>query len=372
MTYLTISAYCKLICHHENIPIIKKGINMGSDELRIVHSENPVKEMWSRLSYFETEHNTRQFLKKFSLSNDNLIDTARSLAFTMKTAREYYESADRVSLLTQPLLIFYGMTALSKVLFTATHGIKSPSKGHGLETPKPGDFEELSTKVKKDGTFPQFHSCYSKEKLSRRKFTMKELLSLVPEIKVEYETVYNEKSRSLKALRGQYGIQVVDTEIEKYGNLVTDLIKFFPEIKQPQQFENSVTIFQRNVPTIRAVSGEEFLVLPLKRHDKNLFLPEMSIHFLAMYLLGMISRYHPKEWGEIIEGEKSGEIYIIQKFLEITTRKFPNLILNKLRNRDFIFVSPQLETEKRLDRDKLEQIYEFVSRKMADELNFLI
>ena len=50
-----------------------------------------------------------------SLPDDDLIEIAKSLAFTMKTAREYFESADRVSLLTQPLLLFYGMTALSKV-----------------------------------------------------------------------------------------------------------------------------------------------------------------------------------------------------------------------------------------------------------------
>jgi len=274
---------------------------MSSEELRIVRSENPIREMWSRLSYFETKLNAREFLKKFNLSNDKLIDTARSLAFTMRTAGEYYQSADRVSLLTQPLLIFYGMTALSKVLFISTYGKKSPSKAHGLEQPKPEAFASISTKVKKDGTFPQFNSCYSKQKLFRRKFAMKELLSLVPEVKVEYESVYNEKSRALKILRSRHGVSVVDTEIEEYGNLAMDLRRFFPEIRQTQQFKKGVSIFQRDIPTIRAVSGEEFLVLPLRRHDKNLFLPEMSVHFLIMYLLGMISRYHLKEWGKLLK-----------------------------------------------------------------------
>ncbi len=324
-------------------------LKTSSDELRIVHSENPFIEMWSRLSYFDTEYNARQFLKKqFTLPDDTLIETAKSFAFTMKTAREYFESADRVSLLTQPLLLFYGMTALSKVLFTATHGIESPSKGHGLEPPKPTNFEELSTKVKKDGTFPQFHCCYSKEKLFRRKFMMKELLSLVPEIKVEYETVYDEKSRVLKILRTQNRIYLVDSEIEKYTNLARDLKGFFPEITHVGETEIGICLlsYATEIPSIRAVSGEKYFVLPLRRHNQNLILPEMSVHFLIMYLLGMISRYRPKEWGETIQGEKTGEIYIIQKFLETVTRKFPNLILNKLLNRNFVFVSPQLESEK--------------------------
>jgi len=333
-------------------------------ESRIVHSETPVEEIWSRLSYFESEHNARKFLEKFPLSNNVLNDISESLAFTMRAAREYYESADRVSLLTRPLIIFYGMTNLSKVLFMSTHGRKSLSKGHGLTTPKPEVFEELSTEVRKDGTFPQFHSCYSEEKLCGMKFRMKELLSLVPEVKVEYETVYDTKSQALKISRIQHGIRIVDTEIEKYGNLAASLPSFFPQIIQVQSFQSTVVIFSsQDIPTIRAVSGEEYLVLPLNKHNKNVFLPEMSVHFLIMYLLGMISRYYPKEWGEIIKGEESGEIYIIQKFLETTTRKFPNLILNKLRNRDFIFVSPQLETGKALNREQMEEIYRFVSKK---------
>jgi hypothetical protein len=196
---------------------------------------------------------------------------------------------------------------------------------------------------------------------------MKELLSLVPEVKVEYETVYKEKSQALKILRTRRGLRAVDSEIEKYGNLEKDLPIYFPKISASKHFMSGVSLWPpSDVPTTRAISGEEYLVLPLKRHDKNVFLPEMSVHFLIMYLLGMISRYHPKEWGETVEGEKSGEIYIIQKFLETTTRKFPNLILNKLWNRDFVFVSPQLEGEKQLDHNELERIYEYISEKMSE------
>jgi hypothetical protein len=369
---------------------------MSSDELTIVHSENPVNEMWSRLGYFENEYNAKEFLKKKSeeLAEDELVDTARTLAFTMQAAREYYESAARVSLLTKPLLVFYGMVALSKVLFTATysrksrsdkHGLETPNqedfveeleKGHGLETPKQKDFEKdfanLSTKVLKEGTFPQFHSCYSKDKLLNMSFALKELLSTICEIKVEYETVYMEKSQAIKIQKGRYGLYLVDTELEKYMDLAKRLADCF-SITSVQHTGSGLLIWNpENLPTTRALSGEEYLTLPLRKHDKNLSLPEMSAHYLIMYLLGMASRYYPKEWGEIIEGKTSGQIHIIRKFLETTTRKFPNLILNKLWSRDFIFVSPQLEREKRLDEDELERIYEYVSRKMAEGLRDLL
>lgn len=344
------------------------AVSSNSGEVRYVRSETPVKEIWARLGFFESEHNTKEFLKdKFNLPDRDLEDTASSLAFTMRAAREYYDAGERVSLLTKPLLIFYGMTALSKVLFMSTYGKKSPSKGHGLQTPKPTILEELSTRVKKDGTFPQFHSCYSKEKLYRMRFKMKELLSIIPEVKVEFETIYKEKSKALKISKIRHGFRVVDSGIERYGDLVKNLKRLFPEIKHAQQFGNGVTVYHPHIPLTWTVSGK-YLVLPLRR-QKGLFLPELSTHFLVTYLLGMISRYNLKEWGEIINGEESGDIYIIRKFLEATTRKFPNLILNKLRSRFFVFISPQLEAEEQeLTYEQMEKIHEFVRKRNDDKL----
>lgn len=346
-------------------------MNSNNPNLRIVHSENAFGEIWSRLSYFESEHNTKKYLEnKFSNPTEDINDTASSLAFTMQTAKEYYESAGRVSLLTEPLLIFYGMTALSKALFISTYGKKSPSRGHGLSPPKPEAFSGLSTRVKKKGTFPQFHSCYNKQKLFKLKFMMKELLSLVPEIKVEYETVYCEKSLALKIQRHRYGAFIVDTEIDQYRNLKEDLTKYFPKINSIQEVKKGLSLCPfRNIPTIRALSGEEYLNLPLGKYSKIIFLPEMTIHFLIMYMLGMIVRYHLSDWGRIIQGEESGEIYVVQKLLEVTTRKFPNLILNKLRNRDFVFVSPQYQHEKEMqlsDRQK-EEMYRYISERIIRE-----
>jgi hypothetical protein len=123
---------------------------MDPDEPRVVRSENPVREMWSRLSYFETESNARDFLtQRFNISDDAPVDAARSLAFAMRPASEYYESASCVSLLTKPLLVCYGMAALSKVLFIATYGQKSPSRSHGLEPPIPQDFVCMSVAFKR-------------------------------------------------------------------------------------------------------------------------------------------------------------------------------------------------------------------------------
>jgi len=360
-----------------NCYYIEERLQLTSDEFRIVHSETPVKEIWSRLSYFENEHNVREFLKKKNdtLTEVELADTSKSFAYMMQTAREYYKSASLVSLLTKPLLLFYGMTAFSKVLFIATYLKNSPSKGHGLKTPNQKDFAEdfskISTRVQIDGTFPQFHCCYSKESLRNVRFNLKELLSIISEAKVEYETVYNEKSQAIKTSSGKYGLVLIDTELGKYGNLRDRLQQYFPKTTF-MEFGGSILIQNtEDLQLVRSLSGEEYVMLPLEKGGKFVFLPELSAHFLIMYLLGMVSRYYLKEWGEIISGKTSGEIYVVQKFLEVTTRKFPNLILNKLHGREFVFVSPQLEQEKQLDNDELERIREYIHRQDSFELRGL-
>jgi len=347
--------------------------------LRIIRTHEPEEETWSMLSYFESSYNSEQYLKKkFGASVDKLNETATSLALHMKAAREYFRAADSVSILTKPLLLFYGMTALSKALFMSTHAKESPSRGHGLHDVEGwnGIFSDFSVRIQKDGTFPQFHGCFSKESLRSCEFSLKELFSLIPEVKVNFETVYDLKSRALKVEHVKYGISIVDSELQKYENLES-LVAEIPHVserymKTYQRANGKLFLYCANAdaqdPIIRAISGEEYIVLPIKKGSTVIVVPEMSVHFLTMYCLGMISRYPLKEWGKTISGGESGEIYIVQKFLEVTKRKFPNLVLNELRDRTFMFSNPSIETEGKMSEDQLKDIYEYVKNELNRDL----
>jgi hypothetical protein len=332
------------------------------------------------LSFFESGFNVESYLKdKFGSSVTNIGEISSNIALTMKTAREYYRATEDVTILTEPLLLFYGMSALCKVLFGTTHGKKSPSQSHGLKEVEgwTGISSDLAVRILKDGTFPQFHGCFCKDSFWNRFFSLKELVSLIPEVKASFETVYNEKSKALKVVHIPYGISLIDSELQKYADL-EDLIRSIPDVdkrysKNIQRFEDRINLFcingQTRDPTIRAVSGEKYFVLPLRKGMTTVIVPEMSVHYLIAYLLGMFSRYHLKEWAELVEGKKSGEIYIIQKFLDTTKRKFPNMILNEIHNRNFFFTSPKIEVEEKgLSKGQLEEIYEYVSEKLGREL----
>lgn len=342
----------------------------------IVHTENAVKEIWSMFGFFQSEHNAETYLKhKFSEFQD-LPELKTTLAYTVRTAREYYIAAENVTDLTRPLLLFYGMINLAKVLFMATHGKLSPSRAHGLlNVDESLDFQEQLVRVTQDGTFPQFHGCFSNQSLEGSTFCLKELLSLIPEVKVNFETVYNQKSNAIKIQRSKLGISLVDPEFTKYGNL--EVLSNIPSMKNEyphfQFFENHAFLF----PTTdeieqdfvrKALSGEEYWALPLTKGQNIMILPEMSVHYLIMFLLGFLSRYTSKKWLELLIGNKTGEIYIIQKLLEISTRKFPNLILNELYEKQFVFTSPNVETSNQLTNEQMDEIYDNISRRNMDVL----
>ena len=270
----------------------------GNRPLRIIQTENPEKEIWTMLSYFESEHNAREYLAEKlqkECSQLEINELAKNLSVDMQAAKEYYKAAQNVSPLTRPLLIYYGMVNLAKVLHIANKGESPEGKKHGLETVKPWNLilAELSVKIKQYGIFPEFYHCYSNEDIHGASFSLKQLLSQIPELKVAYETVYKEKSLALKVVEIRYGISIVDSELKKYEKL-EESIRKIPEValrfhKDIQMFENNAVLFLVNRetrnPLIRALSGEEFLVLPVSHIDGTcVVLPELSTHFLIMFM----------------------------------------------------------------------------------------
>jgi len=354
-------------------------MSQTGNPIREIQTEHPFNEIWSMLGFFESRFNCQKYLEnKFDPDLACINDSATNLSHTVSTAQEFYKAADGVSVLTRPLLLFYGMIDLAKTLFIATHGKKSPSRAHGLRIVKGwnGQISELSVNVIRDGTFPQFHGCYCKDSLYNAKFTLKELFSQIPEIKTEFETIYNEKSRALLTSRGEYGPMLIDSELTEYTNL-DSLLTQIPGFTEKYRImgagtDNRFIVGQgmgASEVMTRSISGDKYFVLPLEK-ETVISVPEMSVHYMIMYLLGMLVRYHPEEWGKMIKGEETGEMFILNKFLTVTKRKFPNLVLNELLDREFHFVSTSLERSQntRMSRRQLENIYDYVNRKMMDKI----
>lgn len=70
--------------------------------------------------------------------------------------------------------------------------------------------------------------------------------------------------------------------------------------------------------------------IPSKR-DQFLKLPEITIHYLILYNIGMIARYETEWWYELLTQHVSDDYVLIQQFLMVTENKFPKYVLKFLQ-----------------------------------------
>ncbi|MFE5311346.1 YaaC family protein, partial [Isoptericola sp. NPDC056605] len=62
--------------------------------------------------------------------------------------------------------------------------------------------------------------------------------------------------------------------------------------------------------------------IPSQR-EQFLRLPEMTIHYLILYNVGMIARYETEWWYELLTQHISDDYVLIQQFLLVSEKKFP-------------------------------------------------
>ena len=65
-------------------------------------------------------------------------------------------------------------------------------------------------------------------------------------------------------------------------------------------------------------------------------LPETSALLAIMFIFGMVVRYYPHIWMHWLE-RRHPIVEVVEAFLPIVRRKYPNLILNNLTGDSFIF-----------------------------------
>lgn len=93
------------------------------------------------------------------------------------------------------------------------------------------------------------------------------------------------------------------------------------EVKIPQLMETS--------------DGRLYFYIPAKPSP----LPELCALLAAMFLLGMLVRYYPHIWMQLLD-DRHPIVEIVEAFIPIAQRKYPNLVLNNLAGDSFVFRHP--------------------------------
>ncbi|RKD22865.1 hypothetical protein BEP19_11545 [Ammoniphilus oxalaticus] len=348
-------------------------------EIHRVSCENPVNKMWNMFVYFESEPHVKQLFDQY-YQDKYKADTARlsfqntrKFIYYIKQGREYFHTASRSADLVKPLLLYYGMVSLLKAfILTADAHYPTHTKvlQHGMTCRKlkklDYTFSDDEVKIQRDGLFPLVAAHLGSEQLVGEKFKMKNLLAMLPELRAAYEKTYEhvdlEPIHISKHVDYTYPYttfylpeHILDKCHLSYSSFIHFLNRYnhgqarftTHDLEAPQgiirlnwhhpeqiQVLENPTGFDNDL-FIQDYKGNHYFYT--KPDAAASFIPEILVHYMLMYTLGMICRYETELWGEMIFSLSSTEMFIIQEFLAINERKFPNMILNLLFQERFIF-----------------------------------
>ncbi|MGD1416760.1 YaaC family protein [Bacillus stercoris] len=300
---------------------------------------------WKDLALFYSVESTQKFLEKVYVSNG--IDDAKKNSFKnserfiyfLKHAESFYKQAAYSPLEIKPILLFYGMAQLIKAcLITRDPHYPSHTSvlAHGVTTRKRKKqnycFSDDEVKIQRNGLCVHFMKhLFGQSDVVDERYTMKKLLMGVPELSDIF--YFQQKERFM-------------TKVEKDKNKI-----FVPEevvIVYKMSDSRFVEYMSHHFQWSFAKKNEHGLLFEISPQDKEpwtstsllfdmeknqyyipsqreqfLRLPEMTIHYLILYNVGMIARYETEWWYELLTQHISDDYVLIQQFLLVTEKKFP-------------------------------------------------
>ena len=343
-------------------------------------SENPYSDMWSHLMFLSKTKNAKNLLLGKLQSNRKIIykdgteldRKANQLSLGITQAWEYFRAADSVSIATSPLLYFYGMLSLAKSLIIANkknlffedikyHGLTQNSKDTTIENykknPKNWKMEDEFIEIR-SGVAPHLMELIDNFQIPNESIiTFKDLLSVCPEIAQLFELYYQEPSNTIYLYYIREDSDPYKLVICPSAKNEVEIFKRIPELAKDFEMrdgykDNVARVFiSKNLavfPTYFRIYtppvGGRYIVGALKyRKGTNILsrsIDPIVTDYFALYILSMCVRYKQDFWGNIISGEKDGVIGLVQLYLSIAKRRFPNAILNNLFGWEFSYGAP--------------------------------
>jgi len=245
-------------------------------------------------------------------------------------------------------------------------------KYHGLSTrPINDDLKKLRDDVNNwsleneyaivnDGVFKHLNKVISPNNLIENKtiFNIKDCLSCIPELKEFYIKYFKQCNNTID----------VYMDLEEKNSKVQFALSRENEAeyfcyKNPlilQNFEQSIihtynTFFisknNMNLQDIdfmyyyRGTVGGRYFILktPVKNYnncDDNILVNQMLLDYIMLFILSNLVRYHQDLWNKSINGKESGFIALINMYISIVIRRFPNMILNHIFRETFDYGTP--------------------------------
>jgi hypothetical protein len=363
--------------------IILEGKDMEYEFERIP-TDDPIRHLWNRLDILTTISGAKNFLEVKVKSEGIIIDRkivhekAKGIAFSIRTAKEYFSQKIEGNLTTASLSYYYGTLSLLKTLIlsnvnnqiTLDDIERFTQFGHGLRlVQKPGDnllnseylmivnsgffnnylklfgYDLKNIAVSKGVKFDGKDSVEDLEKV----ISVMDIISRIPELKGIYLELFNQHPNYVSySTRGNNDVEISEVDfgihenskylneekildIMGWKNIQLELIEEYGSMKYNTK-NQAFSDLLNNREQYNSVFAYSSYIKPINHiGDKLLF------DFMFLYTLSIWVRYRPALWREITEGELDIYRPLITNFLIQVERTVPNIVLNRLYNKYFLF-----------------------------------
>jgi hypothetical protein len=307
---------------------------------------NKINELWNDLSYFNSEQNSKRFLRNqyekhfIQESNKKSFQNSTPFLYYLEHGKNFFNVSAHSPISIKPILLFYGLIQLLKAcLLTVSPEYPESSTllAHGVTTRKRKkqgySFLEDEVRVQKNGLFTYVtEKLFNLNSLEGEKFNMLELLHSIPELANIFSLARNEATfLPIDQIGEEYYLP--NTILDSY-HYTSERLESFLQGKLNEQNFNLVKHDKENFsfssevlpksnyekPPFYFNLKEQKLVIKTKK-DTNDLLPEILYHYLLLYNLSMISRYETEWWTEVLNSYSTEEYPYIQNFLSITEKK---------------------------------------------------
>lgn len=352
-------------------------------EKKYIVTENPEREQWKLLLRYGYPANIKKYFdKKNHPYDEELIEF---IAGSIMQSHAYFETAKNSSLYITPLLIYYGVTNLLAGFVSLKKGNKIDIRGHGMSLTPPKDLEEgigkslINIKDSEYGGFTKFNKVFSSDDFPKgMNLELKEIFSIIPDLSNDFEICYSTNSNVIPVeiikLRDRT-IERINFDEYSYLEHNSDLLEKVKDLNKNYllpEFQKDKVILNRKIKHsdigVYSLYGRKFLQLSLKKQGKLVNLSLLIAMYTGLFGLGYLSRYNPSIWNPFIQKDITGEKLLIEKFLLVSVRHIPNLVINFIEEKNIYFIN---ETEGITDL-RFNTLSEDINKVVKEQLEYLL
>ncbi len=317
-----------------------------------VNSENAQKDQWKLLVQYAYPTNIARYLKQHGLADSEKL--VEYIAGCFRQSEAYFIAAETSPIDISPLLQYYGAATVLAGASAMISGAQLPIKEHGM-TLNTSNIERIADAQiipRGNGALHQFAGIFSTgcSFVNGEPWTMEEILGSIPDLKQDFESCYQE------AVPYTVPVEIVKRDRGSLERIATEELRRF---KAPEdalanvenlhqsylipERTNQYIILRRKIksPEIGTYSlfNQKHLQMAHSKKGQKLTPSQVINMFMGMFSLGFLSRYHPEFWNPFVRSDETGELLLVEKFIAVCQRYFPNLVLNEIQKSRIQFVN---------------------------------